>query len=171
MSDPHNSDLKQAIDRIERARQYTLELLDGIDPADWFRRPAEGVTHIAWQVGHLTMAQYALALMRVRDSQPGDRELMSRKFRRHFAKGSSPVAEPENNPSPSEILAVFHAIHRQVLKEIPELQEAELAAPLIQPHQMFETKLGALNFCADHEYLHAGQIGLLRRLLGKLPLR
>ena len=95
MSDPHNSDLKQAIDRIERARQYTLELLDGIDPADWFRRPAEGVTHIAWQVGHLTMAQYALALMRVRDSQPGDRELMSRKFRRHFAKGSSPVAEPE----------------------------------------------------------------------------
>jgi uncharacterized damage-inducible protein DinB len=31
--------------------------------------------------------------------------------------------------------------------------------------------MGALNFSADHEYLHAGQIGLLRRLLGKEPLR
>ncbi len=38
-------------------------------------------------------------------------------------------------------------------------------------HPAFTTKLGALLYCARHEALHAGQIGLLRRLLGYKSLR
>ena len=164
--------LQDAVDRIDKARRYTLELLDDIEDGDWFRQPAEGVTHIAWQVGHLAMAEYALALMRVRDSQPGDRDIISRDFRRHFGKGTAPDPDPASNPSPAETLEVFHAVHRQVLEEVPQLDESTLTAPLPEPHHpMFVTRLGALHFCADHEYLHAGQIGLLRRLLGKEPLR
>jgi hypothetical protein len=33
------------------------------------------------------------------------------------------------------------------------------------------TRLGALLFSSHHEMLHAGQIGVLRRLLGKAPVR
>ena len=117
------------------------------------------------------MAEYALCLMRVRDSQPGDRDIISRDFRRHFSKGTNPDPDPANNPTPVEIRQVLRRVHQQVLQEIPLSDEQQLAAPLAQPHQMFDTKMGALVFCADHEYLHAGQIGLLRRLLGKDPLR
>jgi hypothetical protein len=39
------------------------------------------------------------------------------------------------------------------------------------PYAGYPTKLGALLFCPLHEMIHAGQIGLLRRLMGKPPIR
>ena len=44
--------LQIAIDQVKFARQYTLSLIHEIDPADWFRLPTGGVSHVAWQVGH-----------------------------------------------------------------------------------------------------------------------
>ncbi|MCA9245492.1 MAG: DinB family protein [Planctomycetales bacterium] len=169
MSNPTR--LQLAIQNIEKARAYTRQLLEGLDDADWFRQPTEGVTHVAWQVGHLAMAQYALCLARRRGSEPGDRDLMSREFRRHFGKGSIPDPDPANNPSPEEIRQVFDAVHRQSLAELAAEDDARLAEPLAAPHEMFNTLIEALEFCALHEMLHAGQIGLLRRLLGSEPLR
>lgn len=160
-----------AIERIARQRQYTLTLLENLADDEWLKMPAGCPTHIAWQVGHIAMAQYAVCLMRVRDAQPGDRDLMSREFRKQFSKGTTPDPDPANNPSPEEIRRVFNAVHQQVLREAPTFDEAELVKPLAAPHQMFTTKLAALHFSADHEMLHAGQIGLIRRLLGKEPVR
>lgn len=160
-----------ALARIARARQYTKQLLEDIEDELWLVRPEGCPTHVAWQVGHIAMAQYALCLMRVREAQPGDRELMSRPFRKQFSKGSAPAGDTENHPTPAEIRRVFDAVHAQVLKEAPLLDEAELEQELAAPHEMFTTKIGALHFSADHEMLHAGQIGLLRRMLGKAPVR
>ena len=165
------SQLAFAIERIARLRQYTLTLIENLPDDEWLKMPAGCPTHIAWQVGHIAMAQYGLCLMRVRDSQPGDRDLMSRDFRKQYSKGTTPDADPANNPSPEEIRRVFNAVHEQVLREAPSFDEAELEKPLAAPHQMFTTKLAALHFSADHEMLHAGQIGLIRRLLGKEPVR
>ena len=161
----------RAVERINQARRYTLDLIRDVEDSDWFCEPMPGTTHLAWQLGHLATAEYALALMRVRDSQPGDRDIISRDFRRHFFKGSQPDPDPSSNPSPDEIRTVLNTVHAQVMQEVPSLDPASLANPLAAPHPMFDTKLGALEFCADHEFLHAGQIGLLRRLLGKKPLR
>ena len=60
-----------ARDQIASARNYTVKLLEGIDVADWFRMPADGITHIAWQVGHLAMAEYRLCLWQVRGKRDG----------------------------------------------------------------------------------------------------
>ena len=162
--------------QIEAARQYTLTLLDGLDDDDWFRQPVAvasqlGVTHLAWQVAHLAMAEYGLTLFRQRGRQPEDGELMSSKFRKQFSKGSTPDPDPANNPPPAEIRAVFDRIHAQALREIATYSDDELAAPVDAPYAAYGTRLGALLFCAHHEMLHAGQIGLIRRLLGKSPVR
>ena len=69
------SRLALAIEQIIFARNYTLRFLDTIDEADWFRMPSDGVTHIAWQVGHLAMAEYRMALQRIRGAQPEDANL------------------------------------------------------------------------------------------------
>lgn len=165
------SSLQFAIERIDRTRAYTKALLAEVEDDLWFTQLAGCHTHIAWQVGHVAMAQYALCLMRVRDSQPGDREIMSREFRKQYSKGTTPDANPKNNPSPEEIRQVFDAVHAQVMLEAPTFDEAELAKELAAPHEMFTTKIAALHFSADHEMLHAGQIGVLRRMLGKPPVR
>ena len=163
--------LEIACRQIEFARAYTLSLLADIDDQDWFRQPAGGVTHVAWQVGHLAMAQYGLCLFRLRGRLPEDTQLMSSQFRKKFSKGSTPDPDPSKNPSPGEIRAVFDLVYRQALQELPGYGESELDEPIEEPYAIFATKLGGLYFCAAHEMMHAGQIGLLRRLLGKATTR
>ena len=165
------SQLELALDQIRSVRRYAEDLIDNIDPGDWFRQPSEGVTHVAWQVGHLAMAQYRLALERVRGKQAADEELMPESFLALFGKGSEPDADPAKYPSIKEIHGVFDQVHARTLDELAGLSDDVLDEPTHAPHPRFNTKLGALQWCAQHEMLHAGQIGLLRRLFGNVPLR
>jgi len=146
-------------------------MLENVKTEDWFRQPTEGVTHIAWQVGHIAVSQYFLTLQRIRGKQSGDAELIPDNFFPLFGKGSTPKAEPVENPAVEEIRSVFDAVHRQAVQELKDLPEEVLDEKTEKPHPMFSTKLGALQFCSQHEMLHAGQIGLLRRLLGYDKLR
>ncbi len=163
--------LEIARDQIVAAREYTESLLADIDPGDWFRQPDEVTTHVAWHVGHLAMAQYGLVLFRQRGRQTEDTELMSSRFRKQFSKGSQPEPVVENNPSVEEIQAVFAGVHRQAMEELERYPLEQLDDPVDKPYAAYPTKYGSLLFCAHHEMLHAGQIGLLRRLLGKSPVR
>lgn len=151
------------------ARDYTQSILETIDPDDWFRMPAEGVTHVAWQVGHLAMAEYRLALERMRGTRPEDDELISPAFLAMFGKGSIPSPDPQQYPAIEEIRLVFDRIHAQMLIELEACPDADLDLPPHKPHVLFRDRLGSLLWCARHESLHAGQICLLRRLLGSPP--
>jgi len=165
------SRLELAIGQIKRVRKYSMRLLENTNPAEWFEQPTEGVTHIAWQAGHLAMAEYRLCLERIRGKLPEDKAIISEEFISCFGRESQPVADPGLYPTPARILVVLDHVHRQTLQELPNLSEDELdEPPLLAPHPLFETKLGALFWCGQHEMLHAGQIGLLRRLLGHSPL-
>ncbi len=163
--------LEIACKQIEFARQYTLGLLKDIDQAEWFAQPGGTTTHLAWQVGHLAMAEYGLCLFRQRGRQPVDMELMSSKFRKTFSRGTTPNPDPARNPNPADILQVFQRVHDQVLEELPGFTDEQLDEPIDPPYAVCATRMGALYFCSHHEMIHAGQIGLLRRLLGKSPVR
>jgi uncharacterized damage-inducible protein DinB len=163
------SRLEMARDQIVLARRYTLRLLEDLQPGDWFRQPTEGITHIAWQVGHLAMAQYRLLLLRMRGERPNDQELISADFLAKFGQGTAPDRDPAKYPPIREIRQVFDHVFRQACEELPSYTDVELDQPPVKPHPLFETKLGSLTWCARHEMMHAGQIGLLRRLLGKPP--
>jgi uncharacterized damage-inducible protein DinB len=165
------TDLDCAIGQIIFSRKYTQRLLDATDLAEWLRQPTEGVTHIAWQVGHLAMAEYRLALERIRGRLPGDEQLISDEFLALFGRDSTPeIAESSRYPPAEEIRAVFDRVHEQTLRELPDVDPATLAEPPTKPHSLAHTKLASLLWCAQHEMVHAGQIGLLRRLLGHRPL-
>ena len=164
------SKLEIALQQIKDARRYTCRLLDQVDPSDWFRQPMEGVTHVAWQVAHVAVAQYWLALNRVRGKRPGDDEIIPEFYLKRFGRESVPDPNPSRNPSAQEIRSVFDRVHEKVLSEIPTYAEAELEAPVSRPQPMYSTRIGALLFCPQHEMAHAGQIGLLRRLHGKPTL-
>lgn len=163
--------LQFAIDLLRTARFYTLDMLDNVPPEDWFRQPTEGVTHVAWQVGHLAMVEYALCMRRVRGVRPEDAELISDEFMAPFRKGSTPTADPADYSDPEEIRRVLDRVHDQTLEELPTLTEENLDESSGAPHPMFKTKLEAITWCAQHEMIHVGQIGLLRRLFGSSALR
>ncbi|MFW6170615.1 MAG: DinB family protein [Planctomycetota bacterium] len=157
--------------QIEFSRTYTLSLLADIHQRDWLRQPQEGITHVTWQIGHLAMAEYGLGLYCMRGRRAEDRSLMPSHFRKKFSKGSIPDPDPTNNPSPAETRDVLDRVHLQLLAELPGYTDQDLDQPADEPYALFPTKLGGLYFCAAHEMMHAGQIGLLRRLLGKANIR
>ena len=163
--------LELAIQQIRFARDYTLSLINDIDEDDWFRQPTDGVSHLAWQVGHLAMAMYGLCLFRIRGRAEIDLELMSSSFRKKFSKGTTPDPDPARNPTPEEIRTVFDRIFEQTMLELPCVTDQTLDDPIELPYAAFPNKFGGLLLCSHHEMLHAGQIGLLRRLLGKQPVR
>lgn len=163
--------LQLALQQIEFARGYTLSILAEIDESQWFVMPVGCPTHVAWQVGHLAMAEYGLCLFRIRGRQSSDLELMSSGFRKLFSRGSVPEADAAKYPPPAEIRATLDRIHAQVQKEAATFTPEMLQEPVDMPYAVEATKLGALLFCSHHEMLHAGQLGLLRRLLGSQPIR
>lgn len=160
--------LQSAIDQIRFARWYTLRLLDATRPADWFQMP-QGVSHIAWQVGHPAMAEYRLVLERVRGIRSSDEEIVPASFIQLFLRESVP-RERSQYPEGAEIRRLFERVHEQVLLELPGVPESEWDMPVLTPHAFVKTKLEAVMWCGQHQLVHAGQIALLRRLLGYAPV-
>ncbi len=164
------SRLELAVAQIVAARDYTTWLLDSIPPDEWFRVPIETVTHVAWQVGHLAMAEFSLGLTRIRGERHEDDRLLSPAFLAAFGRDSVPGLDAAAYPSIDEIRATFDRVHRQVLLELVDIPDGVLDEPLARPHRICKSKNDALWWCSRHEMLHAGQIGLLRRLAGHPPL-
>ena len=165
------ANLDFARQQIAFVRSYTLQLIEDVRDEEYFVIPSGAVSHIAWQVGHLAMAQYGLTLMRIRDRQREDNELIPKEFIRRFKKQSIPVADLDGYPAPAEIREVFTNVHQRCLQEMANYDAQLLQQPLPAPTAVYENKLGSILFCPLHEMLHAGQIGALRRGLGKEPVR
>ena len=76
---------------------------------------------------------------------------------------------PKANYSPREIREILDGVHVKGMEYLSRLSDADLNRPTRDPHPHFSDWQGAFFWCANHEFMHAGQIGLLRRLLGKPP--
>jgi hypothetical protein len=163
--------LQGAIGQIEFARRYTLELLAATPRELWFETPAGLPTHVAWQVGHLTVSQYGLLMFRLRGRRPEDLELIPGKFRKAFSRQSTPNVDPQTQGSADELMDRMKKVHDLAIAELNETDPNVLLEPVDMPYAVFPIKLGAILFCPLHEHIHAGQIGMLRRAHGLDPIR
>lgn len=163
------SRLSEALDQIAFARRYTLERIESVPLGEWFTIPAGGVSHIAWQVGHIAMAEYRLCLERLRPRTPADEALISDAFLKAFGRESAPGPESDY-PSAAEIRGVFDGVHARVMEELATYPDANLDLPPLKPHPLFTTRIAGLRYAPLHEMIHCGQISLLRRELGQKPL-
>lgn len=156
-----------AVERMKQTREMLKGFLADLQPDEWFWQPHEGVTNIAWQVGHITATQYALCLVRVRGEQVTDQLLISDEIRTRYGRGSTPSHDPAANTSPQELVRVLDAVAEHTYSELALMSDAFLDVELKNPHPRFSTPLGAVEFCPSHELLHIGQVILLRRLMGR----
>ncbi len=136
--------------------------------ADWFTIPPGGVSHVAWQVGHLAFGEYRICLERLRPRTPADEVLISDAFLKAFARDSDPNAV--TGYTAAEIRAVFDRVHARVMEELPSFPDADLDLPLVKPHALFTTRIAGLRYAPLHEMIHCGQIAMIRRMMGMKPL-
>jgi len=182
--------LVAALGQIEWVRRYTLELLDATPEELWFEMPDwgkrtedaapgqvatsadRGITHVAWQVGHLAVSQYGLLMFRIHGRRDEDLELVPGSFRKAFGRGSDPHSAGVKRHSAEELRERLDRIHRSAVAGLREgFDSGRLLEPVDMPYAVYPIKLGAILFCPLHEQIHGGQIGLIRRGLGLPPIR
>ena len=159
------------VGQVDFARKYTLGLLENVPEELWPIVPTGASSHIAWQVGHLAVSQYGLMLFRQRGRAEGDLELMPGWLRKRFGRGSVPPSNASEIPSKESLLECLEKIHYASMASLPNFSAEQLMETTEMPYAVYPIKLGALLFCPLHESIHAGQIGMLRRMHGLLPIR
>ncbi|MCH1441348.1 MAG: DinB family protein [Rubripirellula sp.] len=168
-------DKDRIIYQLERTRVLSLQMIERVPHDQWFEMPT-GVTHVAWNVGHMATAEYFLGMVFVRGARENDCDLIPENFAELFGYGSVANSDPTSYPSPSEILEVLGSVHATLLDEIRAMPAEELSQPCkflegeFDHHPVFEEKGGALEWLGYHEHVHIGAIGLLRRELGSKPI-
>lgn len=160
-----------ALQQLIWVRQYMMQLVESVPLELWHTIPAGMHSHVAWQVGHIAVAEYGLLLFRQRGRTPEDLELMPGWLRKQYGKGSDPAAIVESVREPAELLTRLSEIHDESLKTVSALTAATLREEIDMPYAVYPAKLGAVMFAPIHESIHAGQIGFIRRGLGLDPLR
>lgn len=162
------SRLAVALEQLAFTRRYLVERLDTVPLAQWFTVPAGAPYHVAWEVGHLAMAQYRLCLERLRPRTADDEALISNEFIHTFRRESQP--EDATGFTAEQIRATFDRVHARILEELPHYPDADLDLPPLAPHPLFHTRIASLRYAPLHEMIHCGQIAVLRRMLGLKPL-
>lgn len=165
------SRLPPFIDALIFARGYTVELLATIPEADWFVMPAGCPSHVGWQVGHLAVAEARLVVERIGGRTSVGGGVLPADFLKLFARESVPDADPGRHPSPGEIRQVFDRVHETALQTLRDTADADLETLAVgTPHRFCRTKADFARWVSHHEFTHSGQIGLIRRMLGKGPV-
>ena len=158
-------------DMVDGSRAWTLKLIADLEGKDWTFQPRPGVQHALWLCGHLAVAEGLLVLERCLGHTG-----VSPEFAGHFRIGGPiPSASEHAYPSPDVVRSMMDETHVRVLSAIRRMDDHLLAEPCPgmggAAHPHYRTKAGAVVHCARHEGFHAGQLAMLRRLVGKSFLR
>jgi len=163
------SRLREALDQIDFTRRYALARIETVPLSEWFTIPPNGISNMAWQVGHLAMAEYRLCLERLRPRTAADTELISDDLLKAFARDSVPGSAADYPPA-AEIRRVFDRVHARVMEELPSYPDADLDLPPLKSHPLFAARIAGLRYAPLHEMIHCGQIAMIRRMLGQKPV-
>lgn len=160
-------------EQLHGSREWTLKLLADIQGDEWVFQPAPGLAHPLWLCGHLAASQDLLVFVRCLKKVP----TLDPSFTSHFGIGGPVLSAGEHPfPSPQEVLSTMHQMHERTLAAVRAMSDDLLGEPAFaadgkSPHPHYRDKRGAVVHCARHEAFHAGQLALMRRLLGKSFLR
>ena len=158
-----------AADAIAYALATTQKLLHrytaDLSPEDYLHRPAPKANCAAWLLGHLILSERrALAHLGVTDlpALPGG-------FEKRFGRDES-AAQACEFGDVTTLRSLFDEHRRRMIDAVRAASPEQLARPLEKPHPMFGTTAEMIHFIAIHATMHAGQITIIRRSLGRPPL-
>jgi hypothetical protein len=148
---------------FEFSYNVTKQNVDGFDEEDSLRPPREAGNHLNWVVGHVVaMRNHVLKLL-------GQKPPWSEREIAAYDRGSRPFADAWVGLSFRRILDDLDRTQETLRSALEALTPDALAAPLPPDQNPFGLDslgemLAAYSF---HETYHAGQTGILRRVLGR----
>jgi uncharacterized damage-inducible protein DinB len=136
---------------------YTLtKHAEGISHEESCRRPGPQGNTMNWVLGHVVASRNDILALLGRPPVWGAQEATP------YARGSAGMSNPAAARPFPEILQALERSQTSIRERLDEMSAADLDAPTEKA-----TVGEELAFLQFHESYHAGQVGLLRRLLGK----
>ena len=140
--------------------------LDGVSHEDSLRTAGENGNCINWILGHIVTYRGRVV------EKLGGSQFLSSDEVDLYSRGSAGISAMTNGVADlsklSSLLEESMKSLRDLIREMTAEQLAESVGAESFPVPVKDTSLGAwLNFMQLHEAYHAGQIGIVRRALGK----
>lgn len=156
--------MEKPLEALARIFQFSNKFLpmvtEPISGEEWFQPPGREGNYAYWILGHVATARRSI----LRNlGQPLPEEPWEEAFR----KGSKP-GERIDGPSPAELIGDFQKSGEILCKILSNLSREDVKKPYQRKMpDGSEDILGVLHFLFFHEAQHLGQLGLIRRILGK----
>ncbi len=142
-------------------RQALGKLLEDITEEESLFQPHQSVNHIRWLTGHLAGGAGLILLAM------GKPVVFSETSQKLFGGGQDLETDPEAFPSQQEIKASLFNYMEMREKALAEITEADLDK-MVEPVPGWKAPAGEIvSFMTEHEFYHAGQIAMIRRILGR----
>ncbi len=161
-------DAKEAIrNGINSADSIVQGYLGDMTDAELLVRPVPGANHIAWQLGHLIVAEHML----IESVYPGSMPKLPEGFAEKYSKETATSDDPKAFLPKAEYLKIVKEQRDGTLKALEKVSDADLDKPAPEKFRQFVPTVGAMFALQGSHYLmHAGQWAVTRRKLGRKPL-
>jgi hypothetical protein len=142
----------------------TKAYLSELTAADLLVRPVPGQNHIAWQLGHLILAEHKF----LNDVKPGASPKLPPDFEAGHGRDKTNVDDPSKYLAPEEYLKLFESQREATKAVLAGLDEPALDEPGPERMRQMAPTVGAgFALMGNHMLMHVGQFVSVRRKLGK----
>ena len=158
-------DAKSAIQETFNVSTMVMtSYLSDLDDTELMNRPGPGCQHVAWQLGHLIVAENQLLNMVC----PGKGVELPAGFAEQHNKDAANSDERRLFATKEEYLALFAQSEAAIKAALSELSAEDLDAPSPEGlRNMFPTVGHVFILLGTHRLMHAGQWVPIRRALNK----
>ncbi len=158
----HDSVRRRGLEALKTSRSLLLKLISDIPEGKLCAAPLAGGNHALWTLGHLAWAD-ELFLM----SLTGEPSELPEAWAPKFGMGSTPTPDPSQYPPIAELKQAAGDVRDRLTQWFEGASEAEMTNPVPKPLEGFASDIGQLMFSiAGHEWMHAGQLTVVRKSLG-----
>ncbi|MDA7977934.1 MAG: DinB family protein [Pirellulales bacterium] len=141
--------------------------LEDLTDEDLMRRAADGINHIAWQLGHLIASENQL----INSVCPGAMPDLPEGFAEKHGKETAGNDNAADFCTKAEYLKLMDEQRAATLEALSKLTEEDLSKPAPEALQRIAENVGAMfTMQGTHWMMHAGQWVVVRRQLGKPAL-
>ena len=156
----------EAIQEALLSTKGTLEwFVADFSDTDLLVRPVPEANHAAWQIGNVITGDVFLVLDALPDAKFPDLPVGFAEV--HGSKGAK-LDDPEAFLTKEEYLKLFDEVRAATVAIVAGMSDADLDAPNPGKFASMVPTMGKMfTMVANHTLMHAGQISVIRRKLGK----
>jgi hypothetical protein len=158
-------DSRQAIQlNLDMSAYVASAYLADLTDADLLHRPCPGANHIAWQLGHLIVAEHDL----IDKVCPGTMPALPAGFRERYTKETAGSESPSQFDTKADLMKAFETQRAGTLKNLSNQKDSDFDRDTGVDYAPTVGSMFSLQ--GSHWMMHGGQWAVIRRQLGRPPL-